>query len=79
MFTKVRWQPTQPGYWRVRVPQGAEVLLKARFGGKDREPHSAASTAEQQLCLQTLRMTPYLREILSSRLPIHVRLRRLLV
>lgn len=32
---KVRWQPTQPGYVRMRVPQGAKVVLQARVGGKD--------------------------------------------
>ena len=32
---KVRWQPVQPGYRRLRVPKGAAVMLKARFGGRD--------------------------------------------
>lgn len=32
---KVRWQPTEPGYVRLRVPEGAVVLLKARAGGRD--------------------------------------------
>ncbi len=32
---KVRWQPAKPGYRRLRVPEGARVLLKARMGGKD--------------------------------------------
>ena len=35
MGQKVRWQPTQPGYRRMRVPTGAAVVLQARFGGKD--------------------------------------------
>ena len=34
-FGKVRWQPTQPGYVRMRVPQGAKVVLEPRAGGKD--------------------------------------------
>jgi hypothetical protein len=32
---KVRWQPTQPGWGRLRVPKGVAVVLAARFGGKD--------------------------------------------
>ena len=32
---KVRWQPTRPGYGRLRVPPGAAVVLKARVGGRD--------------------------------------------
>ena len=32
---KVRWQQPPPGYGRLRVPSGARVVLKARFGGKD--------------------------------------------
>jgi len=32
---KVRWQPTQPGWGRMRVPEGAAVVLKARTGGRD--------------------------------------------
>jgi hypothetical protein len=31
---KVRWQPTEPGYSRLRVPEGSRVLLEARVGGK---------------------------------------------
>jgi hypothetical protein len=31
---KVRWQPTEPGYGRLRVPEGSRVLLEARGGGK---------------------------------------------
>lgn len=37
--TKVRWQPTKPGYRRLRIPEGARVLLRARAGGRD--PRSA--------------------------------------
>lgn len=37
---KVRWQPTQPGYGRLRVPKGAAVLLAARFGGKGSSGHA---------------------------------------
>lgn len=33
--TKVRWQPTKPGYRRLRAPEGAKVLLRARVGGRD--------------------------------------------
>ena len=33
-FQKVRWQPTEPGYVRLRVPEGARVILGARAGGK---------------------------------------------
>ncbi len=32
---KVRWQPTEPGWVRLRVPVGAAVVLQARVGGKD--------------------------------------------
>ena len=32
---KVRWQPTQPGYGRLRVPDGAAVVLRARRGGRE--------------------------------------------
>ena len=32
---KVRWQEPKPGYRRLRVPDGAKVLLRARVGGKD--------------------------------------------
>lgn len=32
---KIRWQPVEPGYRRLRVPEGAEVVLKAQVGGKD--------------------------------------------
>ena len=35
---KVRWQEQQPGYRRLRVPPGAQVVLKARVGGKDARP-----------------------------------------
>jgi len=35
MGQKVRWQPDKPGYGRMKVPEGAEVVLKARMGGKD--------------------------------------------
>ena len=35
IFQKVRWQPTKPGYRRMRVPQGSRVLLEPRAGGKD--------------------------------------------
>lgn len=31
---KVRWQPTEPGYGRLRVPEGARVILEARARGK---------------------------------------------
>lgn len=40
--TKVRWQRRpKPGYWRLRVPEGAKVLLRARVGGRD--PRAALS------------------------------------
>jgi len=32
---KIRWQPAQPGWVRLRVPDGARVVLKPRAGGKD--------------------------------------------
>lgn len=32
---KVRWQPTRPGWVRMRVPADAVVVLEARNGGKD--------------------------------------------
>ncbi len=32
---KVRWQPTRPGWVRMRVPERSVVVLEARFGGKD--------------------------------------------
>ncbi len=35
---KVRWQPTKPGYLRMRVPPEAAVILRARAGGKDARP-----------------------------------------
>jgi endogenous inhibitor of DNA gyrase (YacG/DUF329 family) len=35
MGQKVRWQPTEPGWVRLRVPSGAAVVLQARAGGKD--------------------------------------------
>jgi hypothetical protein len=31
---KVRWQRTEPGYGRLRVPEDAVVVLRARFGGR---------------------------------------------
>jgi hypothetical protein len=34
VFQKVRWQPTEPGYARLRVPEGARVILAARAGGR---------------------------------------------
>ena len=34
VFQKVRWQSTEPGYVRLRVPEGARVILAARAGGK---------------------------------------------
>ena len=41
---KVRWQEPKPGYGRLRVPEGAKVLLKARVGGKDARPASRCSS-----------------------------------
>jgi ribosomal protein S27E len=35
VFQKVRWQATKPGYNRLRVPQGAHVVLEPKVGGKD--------------------------------------------
>ena len=35
---RVRWQQPKPGYVRLRVPDGAKVVLKARAGGKDARP-----------------------------------------
>ena len=34
VFQKVRWQPTKPGWVRMRVPEGSRVLLEARMGGE---------------------------------------------
>jgi hypothetical protein len=46
MGQKVRWQPTQPGYARLRVPEGAAVVLQARRGGRDaRAAHRCAQCA----------------------------------
>jgi hypothetical protein len=41
---KVRWQPDEPGYGRLRVPQGAKIVLRARFGGRDRRRAVRCST-----------------------------------
>ena len=35
MGQKVRWQEPEPGWRRLRVPPGAEVVLQARTGGRD--------------------------------------------
>jgi hypothetical protein len=32
---KVRWQPAKPGWVRLKVPEGAAVVMEARNGGKD--------------------------------------------
>jgi len=43
---KVRWQQPKPSYGRLRVPDGAKVVLKARVGGKDARPaHRCSSCA----------------------------------
>jgi Domain of unknown function (DUF6487) len=46
MGQTVRWQQQKPGYRRLRVPQGARVVLKARVAGKDARPaHRCTSCA----------------------------------
>jgi predicted RNA-binding Zn-ribbon protein involved in translation (DUF1610 family) len=43
---KVRWQESKPGYVRMRVPEGAKVVMKTRAGGKDARPaHRCSSCA----------------------------------
>jgi len=43
---KVRWQPTRPRWRRLRVPEGAAVLLQARLGGKDARAASRCAACD---------------------------------